>query len=136
MDRPESFQIPSKDHSPYMLRVTQILPELCFDDSAFQGDGLEKLDFKRSTIPAVTHVDYSARVQTVDKINNPLFYSLLREFKSQTGCSVLINTSFNVKDEPIVCSPSDAIKCFLETEIDALAIGNFLCIKDHQFAKI
>jgi carbamoyltransferase len=126
----------SKDHSPYMLRVTQILPELCFDDSAFQGDGLGKLDFKRSTIPAVTHVDYSARVQTVNKINNPFFYSLLREFKSQTGCSVLINTSFNVKDEPIVCSPSDAIKCFLETEIDALAIGNFLCIKDQQFAKI
>lgn len=78
----------------------------------------------RSTIPAVTHVDYSARVQTVHRETNPLFYDLISRFKARTGCPVLLNTSFNVRGEPIVCSPDNAFRCFMGTEIDSLAIGN------------
>ena len=94
--------------------------------------GIEKLDVVRSDIPAVTHVDHSARVQTVTPESNPAFHRLLSAFKAETDCGVLVNTSFNVRDEPIVCSPEDAYRCFMGTEMDALAIGNFLLRKTDQ----
>jgi len=81
---------------------------------------------KRSTLPAVTHVDYSARIQTVDRAENPLLYELLLRFEEVTGCGVLVNTSFNVRGEPIVCTPDDAYRCFLNTEMDYLVMGNFV----------
>ena len=88
----------------------------------------------RSDIPAVTHVDYSARVQTVDRRDNPLYHALLTEFSRQTGCDVLVNTSFNVRGEPIVCSPQDAYLCFMRTNIDYLVLGPFLLAKSQQKA--
>ena len=94
--------------------------------------GIEKLNVKRSSIPAVTHVDYSARIQTVHKETNPRYYNLLKKFKEITSCPVLVNTSFNVRGEPIVCSPTDAFKCFMGTELDVLAVGNFVLFKDEQ----
>ena len=95
--------------------------------------GIEKLNTLRSTVPAVTHVDYSARIQTVEREKNLKFYKLISEFNKITNCPILINTSFNVRGEPIVCSPSDAFKCFMGTDLDLLAIGNFLLIKKEQF---
>tara|TARA_Y100001936_G_C15462599_1_gene354601 strand:- start:157 stop:513 length:357 start_codon:yes stop_codon:yes gene_type:complete len=86
--------------------------------------GIDKLNVKRSDIPAVTHVDYSARVQTVHRDTNPKYYKLISEFKKKTGCPVIVNTSFNVRGEPIVNTPEDAFRCFLGTEIDILVIGN------------
>jgi carbamoyltransferase len=94
--------------------------------------GIDKLSVPRSTIPAVTHVDYSARVQTVDRETNPRFHELLRCFAQKTGCAALVNTSFNVRGEPIVCSAEDAYRCFMRTEMDYLAIGNFLLAKQDQ----
>ena len=94
--------------------------------------GLDKLAVVRSQVPAVTHVDYSARIQTVDKSINSIFYQLIAEFKKITGCPMLINTSFNVRGEPLVCSPSDAFKCFMGTGIDILVIENFILYKDKQ----
>jgi carbamoyltransferase len=87
--------------------------------------GVERLSVQRSSIPAVTHVDYSARVQTVHRETNPLFYELIAKFSQKSGCDLLLNTSFNVRGEPIVESPSDAIGCFMGTELDGLAIGSF-----------
>lgn len=117
--------------SPYMLMVANVQPALCFDtdQSLF---GIDKLNQKRSTLPAITHVDYSARVQTVHQHTNPEFYQLLQAFKQQTGCGVLINTSFNVRGEPPVCSPEDAIRCFLATEMDVLVMNNIVLHKDKQ----
>tara|TARA_B100000959_G_scaffold132898_1_gene139358 strand:- start:776 stop:1138 length:363 start_codon:yes stop_codon:yes gene_type:complete len=86
--------------------------------------GIDKLNVKRSEIPAVTHVDYSARIQTVHKETNPKYYKLISEFKKRTGCPVIVNTSFNVRGEPIVNTPEEALRCFLGTEIDILVIGN------------
>jgi carbamoyltransferase len=86
--------------------------------------GIDKLNVKRSDIPAVTHVDYSARVQTVHRETNPKYYKLISEFKKRTGCPVIVNTSFNVRGEPIVNTPEEAFRCFLRTEIDILVIGN------------
>jgi carbamoyltransferase len=94
--------------------------------------GIEKLNVPRSSIPAVTHVDYSARVQTVHSETNPLYHALLSEFRKKTSCPVLVNTSFNVRGEPIVCTPEDAYRCFMGTEIEALAIGNCWLIKEEQ----
>ena len=94
--------------------------------------GFDKLHAVRSDVPAVTHVDYSARIQTVHRDTNPRFHGLLREFKDLTGCSVLVNTSFNVRDEPIVCTPEDAYRCFMGTEMDALVLGNFVLRKAEQ----
>ena len=94
--------------------------------------GLARLQEPRSAIPAVTHVDYSARVQTVTEDQNPLFHKLLQAFEEKTGCPVLINTSFNVRGEPIVCTPEDAYRCFLRTNIDCLVMGNFLLEKKEQ----
>ena len=94
--------------------------------------GIDKLNVPRSVIPAVTHVDYSARVQTVHEQTNPRYYKLIKRFKELTGCSVLVNTSFNVRGEPIVCSPEDAFRCFMGTELDVLVVGNTLLAKKMQ----
>jgi carbamoyltransferase len=94
--------------------------------------GIAKLNVPRSTIPAVTHVDYSARVQTVHDETNPIFHALLRRFYAKTGSPVLVNTSFNVRGEPIVCTPEDAFHCFLGTGIEALAVGRCFLRKEEQ----
>jgi carbamoyltransferase len=94
--------------------------------------GIDKLNVKRSDIPAVTHVDYSARVQTVHKETNPQYYKLISEFKKKTGCPVIVNTSFNVRGEPIVCSPHDAYICFMRTEMDILVLENCILYKEDQ----
>jgi carbamoyltransferase len=111
--------------SPYMLLVAPVHPEQRMETSG-EASGLERLKQLRSSIPAVTHVDNSARVQTVDAGSNPLFYALLKRFEEKTGCPVLVNTSFNVRGEPVVCTPDDAYRCFVNTEMDLLAIGDFL----------
>ena len=98
--------------------------------------GIEKLNIKRSEIPAVTHVDYSARIQTVNKDTNPKYHKLISEFNKKTGCPIVVNTSFNVRGEPIVHSPEDAFKCFMGTEIDVLAIGNCFLKKEKQNMKL
>ena len=94
--------------------------------------GIDKLNIKRSEIPAVTHVDYSARIQTVTKNTNQRYYDLISRFKQLTGCPVIVNTSFNVRGEPIVCSPTDAFNCFMGTELDYLVIGNCVLDKKNQ----
>ena len=94
--------------------------------------GIEKLNIKRSEIPAVTHVDYSARIQTVTKNSNKRYYDLISKFKEKTGCPILVNTSFNVRGEPIVNTPKDAFKCFMGTELDYLVIGNCILDKNKQ----
>ena len=94
--------------------------------------GVDKLNVVRSEIPAVTHVDYSSRVQTVDNANNPLYHALLTKFKELTNCPVIANTSFNVRGEPIVCTPEDAFRCFMGTDLDLLVIGNCILKKQEQ----
>ena len=94
--------------------------------------GIDKLNIKRSSIPAVTHVDYSARIQTVHADTNPKYHALLKKFKEITGCSVLVNTSFNVRGEPIVCNAQDAFKCFMGTNLDILVCENFILYKNQQ----
>jgi carbamoyltransferase len=94
--------------------------------------GIEKLNVPRSTLPAITHVDYSARIQTVHDKTNPQFAGLLKKFKEKTGCSVMVNTSFNVRGEPIVGSPADAYRCFMRTEMDYLVLENFILDKKQQ----
>jgi carbamoyltransferase len=94
--------------------------------------GLDRLNVPRSTIPAVTHVDFSARIQTVHRETNPRYHELLTRFKEKTGCGVLVNTSFNVRGEPIVCTPEDAWRCFMGTELDLLVVGNCLLRKRDQ----
>jgi carbamoyltransferase len=120
--------------SPYMLFVADVLREkqLPMSEKQRQLFGIDKLNVVRSEIPAVTHVDYSARVQTVDKETNPRFHSLISRFKELTGCSMLVNTSFNVRGEPIVCSPEQAYRCFMGTEIELLAVGNSILRKEVQ----
>jgi len=122
------------EESPYMLLVAPIRPALRLP--APPGvKGLELLKQPRSTLPAVTHVDYSARIQTVACQDNPLLYELLLRFEAATQCGVLVNTSFNVRGEPIVCSPEDAYRCFVHTEMDYLVIGNFLLNRAEQPAR-
>jgi len=120
--------------SPYMLLVADIQEHLQIEMTEEEKlqFGIDKLNIKRSNIPAVTHVDYSARIQTVHKETNPLYHALLCEFKAQTQCPVIINTSFNVRGEPIVCTPVDAFKCFMGTELDMLACGKAILRKDKQ----
>ena len=101
-------------------------------DEAQRLFGIEKLNVPRSEIPAVTHVDYSARIQTVHAETNPRYHALISLFKQRTGCPVIVNTSFNVRGEPIVCTPEDAFRCFMGTEIEALAIGNCYLRKEDQ----
>lgn len=120
--------------SPYMLLVADVVESKrrSMSDEEKRLFGIEKLHVPRSDIPAVTHVDYSARVQTVHESTNPAYHRLLASFESLTGCPVLVNTSFNVRGEPIVCTPEDAFHCFMGTEIEALAIGNCLLVKNEQ----
>ncbi|MCG3172763.1 MAG: Decarbamoylnovobiocin carbamoyltransferase [Myxococcota bacterium] len=122
------------DDSPYMLQVAPVRENLRIAMTEEQQAlfGVDKLNVPRSIIPAVTHVDYSARLQTVDEARNPIFHRLLREFHAQTGCPVLINTSFNVRGEPIVNTPQEAYVCFMRTNMDVLAIGGRLLLKDQQ----
>ncbi len=119
--------------SPYMLLVANVSKNKCrkMTKNEEQLFGIDKLNIKRSEIPAVTHVDYSARVQTVHKETNPKYYKLLSEFKKKTGCPVLVNTSFNIRGEPIVGSPEDAFNCFMGTEMDVLVIGNCYLSKEN-----
>jgi len=123
-----------KEESPYMLIVAEVRPEHRFspDPSLQDAFGIDRLKRPRSDIPAVTHVDYSARIQTVHQDTNPRFHALLREFYRHTGCPVLVNTSFNVRGEPIVCTPEDAYRCFMRTEMDYLVIENCLLAKPDQ----
>jgi carbamoyltransferase len=123
-----------QDDSPYMLIVADVKQEhrRAMTDDEQQLFGIDKLNVVRSTIPAVTHVDYSARIQTVHHETNPLFHELLQAFKTQTGCAVLVNTSFNVRGEPIVCTPEDAFRCFMGTELDLLVVGRAVMRKDGQ----
>tara|TARA_A100001011_G_scaffold21855_1_gene21954 strand:- start:218 stop:2053 length:1836 start_codon:yes stop_codon:yes gene_type:complete len=120
--------------SPYMLLVADVNREkqVKMSDNDKNLFGIDKLNVKRSSIPAITHVDYSARIQTVHKETNPRYYDLLVEFKKNTNCPVLVNTSFNVRGEPIVCSVEDAFNCFMGTNLDILAIENFILFKDDQ----
>jgi carbamoyltransferase len=122
------------DDSPYMLLVAGVREEhrRAMTDSEQQLFGIDKLNIVRSTIPAVTHVDYSARVQTVHLETNPLYYRLIEAFKARTGCPVLVNTSFNVRGEPIVCTPEDAFRCFMGTDLDLLTVGRAVLRKDQQ----
>lgn len=122
--------------SPYMLIVAPVREELRIPMTEAQKAlfGVEKLKVKRSELPAITHVDYSARVQTVHEETNPKYYGLLKAFEEQTGCGVLVNTSFNVRGEPIVCTPEDAYRCFMRTEMDYLVLENFLLTKANQTA--
>jgi carbamoyltransferase len=121
--------------SPYMLLVAPVRPERQIpmtDDQRRQLWGIDLLNLPRSDIPAVTHVDYSARVQTVDRDTNPDYHDLIRAFEARTGCGVLVNTSFNVRGEPIVCTPRDAYRCFMRTHIDHLVLGPFVLDKTRQ----
>jgi carbamoyltransferase len=120
--------------SPYMLIVADVVKERRRQMTAEERAlfGIEKLNVPRSEIPAVTHVDYSARVQTVHRETNPRYHELLSAFKQRTGCPVIVNTSFNVRGEPIVGTPEDAFRCFMGTEIEALAVGNCFLRKEEQ----
>jgi len=120
--------------SPYMLLVGGVQQEKRRPMSSEEMKlfGIDKLNIKRSEIPAVTHVDYSARIQTVHEETNPKYHALISRFKEKTGCAVLVNTSFNVRGEPIACTPEDAFKCFMGTEIEMLVIGNCVLRKEQQ----
>ncbi len=122
------------EESPYMLLVADVKEEhrIGMTDEQKKLFGIEKLNVPRSSIPAVTHVDYSARIQTVHKETNPRYYALLKAFKEKTGCPVIVNTSFNVRGEPIVGSPEDAFRCFMGTDIEVLAVGNCFLRKEQQ----
>lgn len=121
-------------HSPYMLLVANIKEDLkiAMTDEQKQLFGIEKLNIPRSQLPAITHVDYSARVQTVHPETNPRYHQLISEFEALTGCGVLVNTSFNVRGEPIVCTPEDAYRCFMRTEMDYLVLENYVLAKTDQ----
>lgn len=120
--------------SPYMLIVAPVREarRLAMPPAAAELWGIDRLNIPRSDIPAVTHLDYSARIQTVTPDRNPRYYALIRAFERHTGCPLVVNTSFNVRGEPIVCTPADAIRCFMRTDLDYLAIGPFLVAKSDQ----
>ncbi len=128
------FELRPDQESPYMLLVAGLRPELRRElgEDYQRAFGIEKLNFSRSKFPAITHVDYSARVQTVDRARNPLLHALLSQFHQKTGSPVMINTSFNVRSEPIVCTPEDAYRCFMMTEMDALVLGRHIMLKSEQ----
>jgi len=120
--------------SPYMLLVDDVRKDKRIEMTKEEKSlfGIDRLNIKRSSIPAVTHVDYSARIQTVHKETNPKYHALISKFKEKTGCSVVVNTSFNVRGEPIVCTPQDAFRCFMGTELDVLVVGNCVLRKEQQ----
>ena len=131
-DLSDWFEI--NEDSPYMLMVANIKKNKTIEMTKEQKKlfGIEKLNIKRSQIPAVTHVDYSARIQTVHKETNERYFKLIKKFKEKTNCPVLVNTSFNVRGEPIVNTPTDAFNCFMGTELDKLVIGNCYLSKKKQ----
>jgi carbamoyltransferase len=123
-----------KTPSPYMLFVAPILESRRIKMTEEQSKlfGIEKIKINRSELPSITHIDYSSRIQTVHEKTNPRFHALLTEFEKQTGCAVLVNTSFNVRGEPIVCSPEDAYRCFMRTKMDYLVLENIILDKRQQ----
>jgi carbamoyltransferase len=122
------------DDSPYMLLVADVRADRRLPIASAAADlwGIDRLNVPRSTIPAVTHVDYSARIQTVRRETNPVYYAILEAFYRRTGCPVVVNTSFNVRGEPIVCTPEDAYRCFMRTNMDVLVLENFILAKEDQ----
>ena len=126
------FEINNK--SPYMLFVSEVKKELCYGMTNEEKKlfGIKKLNIPRSSLPAITHVDYSARIQTVSKKSNPRYYNLINAFKKLTNCPLIVNTSFNVRGEPIVCTPQDAYRCFMRTEMDVLVLQNQILFKEDQ----
>jgi carbamoyltransferase len=120
--------------SPYMMLVAEVAEDkrLPLPPQVQSLWGIDKLNVPRSVIPAVTHVDYSARIQTVDPVRHGLYYQMMKRFYERTGCPVIVNTSFNVRGEPIVGSPADAYRCFMYTHMDALVLGNHLLLKEEQ----
>jgi carbamoyltransferase len=120
--------------SPYMLLVADVLERrrIVMTPEQEKLFGIEKLNLPRSEIPAVTHVDYSARVQTVHAETNPRYHALISAFKARTGCPVIVNTSFNIRGEPIVCTPEDALRCFMGTEIEVLVVGSCFLRREDQ----
>jgi carbamoyltransferase len=120
--------------SPYMLLVAPVTIERQIPGRAEDRGlwGIDQLNVVRSDVPAITHIDYSARIQTVDRETNADYYDLIKEFERLTGCPLLVNTSFNVRGEPIVCTPTDAFQCFMRTQIDYLVLGPFLVDKKVQ----
>ena len=120
------------EKSPYMLMVGKVRQDKLLPQNDTYAFGIERLNQSRSVLPAITHVDNSARIQTVCFATNPKFHSLLKAFKERTGTPVLINTSFNVRGEPVVCSLQDAYRCFMGTDIDILVLENFVLLKENQ----
>ena len=128
----EYFEMKPGEESPYMLVVAPVRGELLSTAGRGAATGLDRIKEVRSSVPAVTHVDGSARVQTVDRERNPRLHELLEAFDAITGCPVLINTSFNVRGEPLVCTPEEAYTCFMATDIDTLVIDDFVLLKEEQ----
>ncbi|PYV89223.1 MAG: hypothetical protein DMG05_13935, partial [Acidobacteria bacterium] len=130
----EYFKMRPQEQSPYMLLVAPVQESkrAQVDGQDRELQGMDKLNLQRSEVPAVTHVDYSARIQTVDATRHGRYYNLIRQFEKKTGCPVIINTSFNIRGEPIVCSPEQAHKCFMKTNLDALVLERFLLLKEEQ----
>ncbi len=128
------FEIEERHTSPYMLLVAPLKEERRHPMTAEEEKlfGIEKLKINRSDVPSITHVDYSARVQTVNKQTNPRYYNIIDKFKDKTGYGVVVNTSFNIRGEPIVCTPEDAYKCFMYTDMDALVLDDCICLKEEQ----
>jgi carbamoyltransferase len=123
-------------NSPYMLLVAPIVEKrrLPFDPKHEGLWGIDLLNIPRSDVPAITHIDYSARVQTVHQETNPRYHKLLSAFERKTGCAVVVNTSFNVRGEPIVCTPEEAYRCFMRTKMDVLILENYVLLKAEQQA--
>jgi carbamoyltransferase len=133
-DCSEYFEFAAENESPYMLLVSGVhTSKRCkFDGENDNLTGLELLKVKRSVVPGITHVDYSARIQTVDEERHGRYYRLLKKFKSKTGCPLFINTSFNIRGEPIVCNPENAYHCFISTNMDILVLEGYLLYKEEQ----
>jgi carbamoyltransferase len=128
----EYFEMREGQDSPYMLLVAPVRQDKLLEVPKNGVKGIDKLKQIRSLVPAVTHVDNSARVQTIDPERNPRFYGIVSAFKRKTGCPVVINTSFNVRGEPIVNTAQDAYRCFMATHMDALVVENFVLLKEEQ----
>lgn len=133
-DADKYFEMRPEDDSPYMLLAAPVQKNkrLPLETSLESLKGLDKLKVKRSVVPAITHVDYSARIQTVDPQRHAKLHRLMSRFKERTDCSVIINTSFNIRGEPIVCSPEHAYRCFMATDMDVLVMENQLLFKQEQ----
>ncbi|MBZ0263749.1 hypothetical protein K8I28_03700, partial [bacterium] len=131
-DVSEYFEIDRE--SPYMLLVADVRKERRkpMSEEQLSWFGIKMLNVPRSDIPSITHVDYSARIQTVDKLDNPNYHKLISKFKERTGYGIVVNTSFNVRGEPIVCTPQDAYLCFMRTEMDVLVLEDIILYKEEQ----